>query len=354
LRESSFFFHILAHLQKQKKTSHYFYLYSPLYQNLRIENFMQSLNFMFTSFIKVMDEVEVDEVVGTAVIFTGARVALLTLLAYFGAWTVNSGIAICFAVPPAALFQQTNTPRPSPQSQLPLAAYAIVHSRDIFNSVKSPVQVGVAQVAATTTALKLWGTAKNGLGPAFAIIKDPSTRIQKLYGEGETIAPGIRLLSVDWDHVVIERNGRQETLALSALSTQTSGQKNPHTRVAIRGKQTGNGTVRKLAQDTFQLERREIEHAMNNLGTLFKQVRAVPYATKDGVPQGFRLFSIKANSLIDRLGVKNGDIVQRVNGVEISDPSTAFSLLQDVQGQSRVQIDVMRNHQPVTLSYEIH
>ena len=313
---------------------------------------MQSLNFMFSSFIKVMDEVEVDVVVvGAAVIFTSARVVLLTLLAYFGAWTVNSGIAICFAVPPAALFQQANTPRPSPQSQLPLAAYAAIHSRDIFNSVKSPVQVGVAQVAATTTALKLWGTAKNGLGPAFAIIEDPSTRLQKLYGEGETIAPGISLLSVDWDHVVIERNGRQETVA---LSTQTSGQKNPLTRVAIRGKQTGNSPVRQLAQDTFQLERREVEHAMNNLNTLFKQVRAVPYATKDGVPQGFRLFSIKANSLIDRLGVKNGDIVQRVNGVEISDPSTAFSLLQDVQGQSRVQIDIMRNHQPVTLSYEIH
>ena len=231
---------------------------------------MQSLNFVFTSFIKVMDEVEVDVVVvRAAVIFTSARVVLLTLLAYFGAWTVNSGIAISFAIPPAALFQQTKTPRPSPQSELPLAAYAVVHSRDIFNSVAAPVQVGVVQVAATTTSLKLWGTAKNGLGPAFAIIEDPSTHIQKLYGEGEKIAPGISLLSVDWDHVVIERNGRQETLA---LSTHASGQKNPHTRVAIRGKQTGNGSVRKLAQDTFQLERREIEHAMNNLNSLFKPI----------------------------------------------------------------------------------
>ena len=209
---------------------------------------------------------------------------------------------------------------------------------------KAPIQAGVAQVTATTT-LKLWGTAKNGLGPAFAIIEDPSTHIQKLYGEGETIAPGISLLSVDWDQVRIERNGHQETLA---LSTESSGHKNPYTKIAIRGKQTGNSssTVRKLAQDTFQLERREVEHAMNNLNTLFKQVRAVPYATKDGVPQGFRLFAIKANSMIDRLGVKNGDVIQRVNGVEISDPSTAFSLLQDIQGQSRVQIDVMRNHQP--------
>jgi general secretion pathway protein C len=65
------------------------------------------------------------------------------------------------------------------------------------------------------------------------------------------------------------------------------------------------------------------------------------------------LFAIKAESLIDRLGLKNGDIVQRVNGIEISDPSTAFSLLQDLQGHSQVRVDVLRNHQPVTLSYEI-
>lgn len=291
-----------------------------------------------------------DVVVGAAVIFTSARVVLLTLLAYFGACTVNSGIAMWFAVPLAALYQQVPTSRSLHKPELPLAAYAVVHSRDIFNSVKAPLQAGVAQATAATT-LKLWGTAKNGLGPAFAIIEDPSTRIQKLYGEGETIAPGIRLLSVDWDQVRIERNGHQETLV---LSTEPSGHTNPHTRVAIRGKQTGNNTVRQLTQDTFQIERREVEHAMNNLNTLFKQVRAVPYATKDGIPQGFRLFAIKANSMIDRLGVKNGDIIQRVNGVEISDPSTAFSLLQDIQGQSRVQIDVMRNHKPVTLSYEIH
>ena len=86
-------------------------------------------------------DVVVDVVVdGTAVIFTGARIVLLTLLAHLGAWTVNSGTAICFAVPPAALFRQTNTSRPSPQSQLPLAVHAVVHSRYTCNSVKSPVQ----------------------------------------------------------------------------------------------------------------------------------------------------------------------------------------------------------------------
>jgi len=107
-----------------------------------------------------------------------------------------------------------------------------------------------------------------------------------------------------------------------------------------------------VAQGAFQVDRREVDHALENLNDLFTQARAVPYADGNGA-QGFRLFSIKPQSLIERLGLKNGDIVQRVNGVEISDPSTAFSLLQDLQGHSQIRVDVLRNRQPVTLSYEI-
>jgi general secretion pathway protein C len=65
------------------------------------------------------------------------------------------------------------------------------------------------------------------------------------------------------------------------------------------------------------------------------------------------LFSIKPQSLVDRIGLKNGDVVQRINGVEISDPSPACGLLQKLHGYAQVRVDVMRNHQPVTLSYDI-
>ena len=87
-----------------------------------------------------MDVVDV-VVDGTAVIFTGARIVLLTLLAHFGAWTVNSGTAICFAVPPAALFRQTNTPRPSPSHSFHLrlmlsstADIPLIQSNLLFSS----------------------------------------------------------------------------------------------------------------------------------------------------------------------------------------------------------------------------
>src|SRR5262245_45950803 len=254
-------------------------------------------------------------------------------------------------LPPATALQEHQSPLPTPPSKPPLSSYAVIYSRDIFNSVKAPAQIESTVAAVSTGPLKLWGTAVRERDRAFAIIEDLSNHVQGLYREGDIIVPGVTLAQVRWDRVVITRNGRRETLTLPTEAQTTITP--PLTATAPVLQDEGKDGVRQVAQDSFQIDRQEVDRAMNNLNELFTQARAVPYTTAEGDPQGFRLFSIKPQSLIDRIGLKNGDIVQRVNGVEISDPSTAFSLLQDLQGHSQVRVDVLRNHQPVTLSYEI-
>jgi len=45
--------------------------------------------------------------------------------------------------------------------------------------------------------------------------------------------------------------------------------------------------------------------------------------------------------------------VQRINGVELNDPAKAMTLFQDLQGQTRLSVDVLRGSETRTLSYEI-
>jgi len=290
-------------------------------------------------------------VVGSRGLFISARFLLLALLSYFSALAVNSVVAAWLTLPPSALQSEESLPPPTTRFTPPLSSYTIVYTRDIFNSVKALVQTEAPVVATNNSAFKLWGTAVREHERAFAIIEDQSTHAQGLYREGETVAPGVTLVQVGWDQVTLERNGRRETLTLPTDAPSTPTQ--PVVITATPALHQDQDGVHQVAQDTFQIDRREVDHAMENLNDLFTQVRAVPYADGNGATQGFRLFSIKPQSLIERLGLKNGDIVQRVNGVELSDPSTAFSLLQDLQGHSQVRIDVLRNRQPVTLSYEI-
>ncbi|MBI3797952.1 MAG: hypothetical protein HY268_13425 [Deltaproteobacteria bacterium] len=289
--------------------------------------------------------------VGSNTLFFSARFLLLALFAYFSALAVNSIIATWLTLPPSMQTLDESLPPPTTRFTPPLSSYTVVYTRDIFNSVKAPAQTEAPSVTANNSAFKLWGTAVREHQRAFAILEDQSTHVQGLYREGETVAPGVILVQVSWDQVILERNGRRETLT---LPTDAPAAPTPLvvTTAAPTPRQDQDG-VRQVTQDTFQIDHREVDHAMENLNDLFTQVRAVPYADSNGASQGFRLFSIKPQSLVERLGMKNGDIVQRVNGVEIADPSTAFSLLQDLQGRTQVRVDILRNRQPVTLSYEI-
>ncbi|MCS6927056.1 MAG: hypothetical protein NZ578_14265 [Candidatus Binatia bacterium] len=280
----------------------------------------------------------------------GARLGLLTLLAYCCALSVNSLVALWLALPPPSLQPEQEQVTPPAPRLLPLSSYAVIYTRDIFHAVKAPAQTtGVSSPGQGP--FRLLGTAMRNREEAFAIIEDQTTQLQGLYRKGQTIAPGVTLVQVEWDRAIIERDGRRETLVLPAepsspKATRSVNVLSPSPDAPVSG-------VSQVAPDTFHIARQEVERAMANLNDIFTQVRAVPYTSPDGVPQGFRLFSIKVDSLIDRLGFKDGDIVQRVNGVEVTDPSTAFALLQDLRGYSHVRVDVLRNHQPVTLSYEI-
>ena len=287
-------------------------------------------------------------------LFFTARIFLLTSFAYFCALSINSVIATKLALPPASLQQLENHPPPPPPQTKPLlSAYAIISTRDIFNSVKASTPSGDMTLATTANIanLKLLGTATGLRDRAFAIFEDQTTRNQLLYREGETISPGVQLIQVGWDRVTIDREGQRETLLLPRESSP-SAPSSPVTPISTPTPDSKDG-VRQVAPDTFHIDRREVDHAVSHLSDLFTQVRAVPYPSQGGATQGFRLFAIKPDSLIERIGLKNGDVVQRVNGVEITDPSTAFTLLQDMQGHSQIRVDVLRNQQPTTLSYEI-
>lgn len=293
-------------------------------------------------------------VIGVWVFLLSARVFLLTGLAYFCALSVNRVIAAKLTLPPSVPQRQEAAFLHTTQTKPLLSSYAVISTRDLFNSTKAPVsQEGTALVATTSSAnIRLLGTATSVQDRAFAIVENQSTHSQGLYREGDLVAPGIILVQVGWDRITIEREGKRETLLLPKDLPAPSGQ-SPVVPISLQASKSTQDGVQQLAQDSYHIDRREVDHAINNLSELFTQVRAVPYTPQEGVVQGFRLFQIKPDSLIDRIGLKNGDVIQRVNGVEISDPSTAFQLLQDLQGHPQVRVDVLRNQQPTSLSYEI-
>ena len=100
------------------------------------------------------------------------------------------------------------------------------------------------------------------------------------------------------------------------------------------------------------IDKAEVNSALDNMNQLFTQIRAVPHF-QGGESTGFRLFAIRQNSIFDRIGLRNGDIIHSVNGNDISDPAKAMAMFQQLRNQSQYTVNITRNKEQKTLSYNM-
>ena len=72
------------------------------------------------------------------------------------------------------------------------------------------------------------------------------------------------------------------------------------------------------------------------------QQRIVP-EFEAGVQVGFKVFSIRPNSFLDRLGIKNGDSVRRVNGIELNSPERALEIYSNLRQARSITLALVRD-----------
>jgi general secretion pathway protein C len=281
-------------------------------------------------------------------VLVGVHLVLLAGIAWFGARATSALVAGRLDAPRAA-----SVPPPAPAAVAapaePKSAYAVIHERDVFNATKGRAPVDGPAGNAKRTALneKLWGTALDAdPSRSYAIIEDQATRKQALYRVGESILDTATLARVEWDRVVLDHDGEEEVLELSFARASTAPAAAPQAAGAAAER------IRKTADNKFLIDRREVESTLENMNQIYTQARAVPYF-ENGKTVGFRVFSIKPGSVFEKIGLQNGDVIQRVNGVEITDPGKALALFTELQNEGHVALDLQRNKQTKSFSYEI-
>ncbi len=270
---------------------------------------------------------------------TTSQLALLGLAAFLSASTVNAWIAGRFRNHPT--LTSIEVPAEAPANKRLLAYYAPITAKDIFNPPRAAEPDAQAQTLPLNA--KLLGTAPGAGIDSFAVIQDEGSKAQQLYRVGDKLQ-NRTLAGVEWDRVVLKSAQGEEILKI----VEPPGK--PSVPAAVPA--PGSDSVQQRGDNDFIIDRTEVDKAMENMNQLFTQIRAVPHF-QDGKAAGFRLFAIKQDSVFEKIGLKNGDIVTRINGNELSDPARAMSLLQDLRNEGRITVDVNRNRQSTTLNYEI-
>ncbi|WP_338873429.1 hypothetical protein [Myxococcus stipitatus] len=82
------------------------------------------------------------------------------------------------------------------------------------------------------------------------------------------------------------------------------------------------------------------------------QARIVP-AFVEGKSQGFKLFAIRPDSVYDRLGFQNGDIIQRVNGHALDSPQKAMEAYDQMKDVRHVEVDMLRDGLALRKVYDL-
>ena len=279
-------------------------------------------------------------------VLVALNLSLLELIACFGARVVNTLVTTRLESPRPPATGARGGARPVAAVEAE-SAYATIYERDVFNSVKGTAPSDDAEARRTDLNVKLWGTAVvTDPARSYAIIEDQAARRQALYRVGDSILDAATLKRVEWDRVILDRNGEEEVLDLASAHAPAV------TAPAVASGTASAERIRKTADNKFVVDRREVEKTVEHLNEVFTQARAVPYF-QDGKTVGFRVFAIKPGSVFEKLGLQNGDVIERVNGVELTDPTKAISLFTELQNEGHIAVDLQRNKQNKSFSYEI-
>ena len=233
---------------------------------------------------------------------------------------------------------------PASESRRARADYSAIFERNLFGS--EPI-VETTSGPALRAELLLRGTAEFG-GVGYAVLENADSGRQQLFAVGEAVFDGPKLVAVDARTATLLRGGRRVVLEI----TETEAAARAATGAAADAAGSAGGGIRQVGDNRYLVDRGEVDHSIENLSTVVTQMRAVPYL-KDGKSLGFRVFNIRSGSVFERMGLKNGDVIQSVNGTTLDDPTRALALLEEVQSADEITVDLLRDDHPNTLTYSI-
>ncbi|QTD57872.1 PDZ domain-containing protein [Parasphingorhabdus cellanae] len=210
----------------------------------------------------------------------------------------------------------------SPQSRLSL-----------FNSFDPFFRSGSATTANVVTSLQLtlFGIRMNeGSGLGSAILAGPDG-VQESYAVGDEIMSGVKLNTVLFDHVVIDRGGVRESLYLDqSIPAETVGTDN--TRGEQSSRPTASVSGNKPSADMIAAA---VDLSPRNAGG---QVTGIVVS-----PRG-------EGELFRAAGFQDGDIIVSVNGQPVSSASDIATLKRQIVPGARLSVEVERGADTVPIA----
>ena len=247
------------------------------------------------------------------------------------------------------------TPVSAPPRTEELAFYAPILTNGLFGKgaqgpltliTNAPAAVQAAPVTAPTD-LMLLGTVVGGFRETFALVRHTTKQEERVFRLGDMVFDAGRLAEVGRERAFIIINNKKVEL-LTPMAPPVVAPATPAAPAAARPA----ATVASTGAGSYVIDQRALTAALENPAQAMGDARLIP-SQKDGKVEGFRASEVKPGGLFAMIGIKNGDILLRLNDFPMDAPDKALQSFIALKGQSRLKLDLVRDGQPQTFNYDI-
>src|SRR6267142_673692 len=216
-----------------------------------------------------------------------------------------------------------------------LVDLAAITNAHLFGAAPTLKQDG-ANAPQTSMPLVLTGIiAGNDPQNGLAIL-GPSAQATKVYAVGDNAPGGAKLHSVYSDRVVIDRDGRLESLSLPRQ--MNAGNAPPPSSAALQNENPAIERMRRMISE--------------QPGLLADVLRPQPVMDHNRM-NGFRVYPGRNRAAFTRLGLRPGDQVTAINGTPLDDRERGEQILRTLGSSSEARVTLIRQGQQQDLTLNI-
>jgi general secretion pathway protein C len=227
------------------------------------------------------------------------------------------------------------------QKNLSLGDFKTITERNLFNSLDKTstnnISENIEALKPTSLNLALLGTVTGNHQDSRAVIEEIGKRKQGLYKVGDSIQNAMVKMILN-GKVVLRVGDKDEILSIEDAFSSKTG----------KGNRIHDSTDE--AASTITVKRADLRRSLLNINKLLSQVRVRPHF-KDGTEDGLEITQIQRDSIFASLGLKDGDIIQKINNKPIKTPDEVMAFYQELKSGSRISISITRGQKLKTINY---
>ena len=235
--------------------------------------------------------------------------------------------------------------------------YEIILERDLFRFVQPDAidtdgRTALSSKPPGSTGLqfRLLGTIAGSEKVARAVIEDMKTNLQGLYATGDSIQ-GARIERIERNRIILLGEDGQQMLDLHVASRDSVSPES-EVKSAVAKDHGGSEVVRVVSPTEREIDTKAFASKVGRMDAVLRSVKFSPHVV-DGEEEGLRITGLEGMNAASYIGLRNGDVVQGLNGQTITNRRKAFQVLRRAQTLPSSDIEFLRGGQKKTLSLKM-